>query len=469
MPKVLIIDDDQQLCAMISKLCGSRGHETRAAHTLKDGMAALAAETCDVVFLDVGLPDGDGLTALPEIKASATQPEVIIITGASSPDGAELAIRSGAWDYVAKSASINEMLLAVERALEYRRQKMEAGKPVALQRHHILGSSNRIRACLDQVAAAASTDANVLVCGETGTGKELLARAIHDNSPRRNRNFVVVDCAALPDTLVESVLFGHVKGAFTGADRSESGLMKQADGGTLFLDEVGELPLQMQTAFLRSLQERRFRPVGGRNEVESDFRLVAATNRGLEDMVTEGTFREDLLFRIRSVVIELPPIRERREDLNELACHYIARICEKNGLGVKGFVPEVLASLTAYDWPGNVRELIHVLETAVVAARKEPTLFPQHLPTYMRVQLKRASLEGTSADAVPSSPSDEVPAVLPQLRIARESAIAKAEKDYLRQLMDSTAGDIQAACETSGLSQSRLYALLKKYGLSARS
>ena len=256
----------------------------------------------------------------------------------------------------------------------------------------MVGNCAAIRKCLDIMAEAAQSDASVLIVGETGTGKEVCARAIHDNGPMAARNFVVVDCASLPDTLVESVLFGHEKGAFTGADRSQEGLIRQAHGGTLFLDEIGELPFGLQKTFLRVLQERRFRPVGGKWEVESNFRLVAATNRDLGKLAAEGYFRTDLLFRLTAFTIELPALRERRDDIRDLAVYYMMKICERYTIGTKGFSPEFLEALRAYEWPGNVRELINAMERAIASARHEPTLYPNHLPTEIRAKIARSSV-----------------------------------------------------------------------------
>ena len=466
MAKVLIVDDDEMFSEVLSSMVERMGHDVVTALTLAEAVAAAEVGDFDVVFLDVRMPDGSGLDALPQIRGVKSEPEVIIITGLGDPDGAELAIKSGAWDYIEKPSSIKEMRLPLVRALQYREEK-GAGKPaVSLQRRGIVGESPGLQACLDVLAQAATGETNVLITGETGTGKELFARAIHDNSARAPKGFVVVDCAALPETLVESILFGYEKGAFTGADRSQEGLVKQADGGTLFLDEVGELPVSMQKAFLRVIEGHRFRPVGGKREMDADFRLVAATNRDLEAMVDIGQFRRDLLFRLRTLSINVPPLRERREDIQPLAMYHVARLCERNRMGTKGFSPDFLETLTAYDWPGNVRELIHTLERALTAAREEPTLFPNHLPTELRIQVARASL-GPEPGAVPAQPAVVDWRVgFPTLKELRDASLAKLEKDYLRELMERTGGNVSQACDVSGLRRSRLYELLKKYELS---
>jgi two-component system NtrC family response regulator len=355
---ILIIDDDEEMCYALSRMFGPQGHYANCAGSIAQGLEQTGSGNIDVVFLDVRMPDGNGLEALPHIQTSPSAPEVIIITGFGDADGAEIAIKSGAWDYIEKGCSTREMSLPLLRALEYRKQKQHAREGaksiMALKRDGIIGASPKLTDCLDLLAQAAASETSVLITGETGTGKELFARAIHANSSRAKGPFIVVDCAALPETLVESVLFGHEKGAFTGADKSSEGLVRQAGGGTLFLDEVGELPPTTQKSFLRVLQEHRFRPVGSKKELESDFRLVAATNRNMDKMAQEGHFRDDLLFRLKSFVIELPALRERSEDIRELARHHIDRFCEKYGLTPKGFSPEFLDTLKAHPWPGNI-------------------------------------------------------------------------------------------------------------------
>jgi two-component system, NtrC family, response regulator len=466
MANILIIDDDRQMTDMLSNAVKLLGHDASCAFSLDEGFKGASSKVFDVIFLDVNLPDGDGLDILPGLQETQSKSEVIIITGSGTPDGAELAIRNGAWDYVEKPFSMKEIILQLTRALQYREEKKNRKPPVALKLDRIVGSSHRMRTCLDLIAQAAGSDTNVLITGETGTGKELFSWAIHHNSLRASHNFVVVDCAALPETLVESILFGYEKGAFTGADKTSEGLVKQADGGTLFLDEVGELPFSIQKAFLRVLQERSVRPLGRKEEIESNFRLIAATNRNLDQMVEEGQFRKDLLFRLRSMTIDLPPLRDHLEDIKELILYHMAKLCGNYGIGTKGFSPEFLETLSSYDWPGNVRELVYTLERAIAMAYDEPTLFPKHLPDPIRIQVARSSLnKGNPANSLP-------PQILPPLKTleklkeVRETAINQTEQRYLGELITLTQGNIVEACRISGLSRPRLYALLSKHKIS---
>jgi len=468
MAKVLIIDDDRMMCDSLSKIVQRMEHDVDCSYSVREGMDRAATGGFDVVFLDVNLPDGNGLEALPEIQALPSSPEVIIMTGFGDPDGAELAIRNGAWDYIEKPSSLKEIALPFLRALQYREEKKGRKETVSLRREGIVGNSPALRNCLDLLARAAGSEVNVLITGETGTGKELFAVAIHRNSPRADKNFIVVDCTSIPENLVESILFGYEKGAFTGADRPHEGLIKQADGGTLFLDEVGELPLSIQKSFLRVLQEHRFRPLRGKREEESDFRLVVATNRNLAKMVEEGTFRQDLLYRLQSFVIELPPLRERRDDIQELAIFYLAKLSRQYGTGIKGFSPEFLDALWTCQWPGNVRELFQTLERAFTAARHEPTLFPKHLPRELLIQLTQGKLSrsGKTSPVVPEI--KKAPARLAEFKEVREKGLAEIEKKYLQELILQTRGDAGDACRISGLSRARLYELLKKHKLSLK-
>jgi two-component system NtrC family response regulator len=462
MATVLIIDDDKLICDWIANVVTQLGHHPISARRLQEGLRKLRAESVDIVFVDVRLPDGSGLESLPKIKSAPSSPEVIVITGLGHPDEAELSITSGAWDYLEKPASFDAIKLPLLRALEYRSERTPRDMASALRRSGIIGDSEKITACLELVAQASDSDANVLITGETGTGKELFAKVVHANSRRAQRSFVVVDCTALPETLVESVLFGHVRGAYTGAETSEEGLIKQSDGGTLFLDEIGELPLAIQKKFLRVVQEHRFRPVGGRREIASDFRLLAATNRDLETMVREGRFREDLLFRLRTIVIDAPALREIPGDIKKLTTHYMNDLCRRFGIVAKRASPEFWEIINTYPWPGNVRELIQALEKALISAKEEPLLFPKHLPTYIRIHVARSHFPERPARQEKPGIRTGVPDVPPQLKEIRRAAVAEAERRYLKDLLSYCGGDKIRACRISGLSRSRFYTLLRR-------
>ncbi len=462
MARVLIIDDDEIFSNMLARAVMRLGHEAGCVGTCEGGVSAAKAQSYEVVYLDVNLPDGNGLEILPQIREIPSHPEVIIITGSRKADGAELAINHGAWDYIGKSSSRQEMILPLLRALQYR-QERGAVQSRIFDRKGIVGMAPSLNRCLDAAAQASDSNANVLITGETGTGKELIAAAIHKNSSRKAGNFVIVDCAALPEPLVESILFGHVKGAFTGADRDREGLVFQAHNGTLFLDEVGELPMNLQKAFLRVLQEHRFRPVGSQQESFSDFRLIAATNKNLDKIVQAGQFRQDLLFRLRVLSIEVPSLRNRKGDIKTIAIDRMNRLCEERGTATKGFSPEFFDILNMHDWPGNVRELLHVMDRVFVAAGDDPVLFAKHLPMELRIKTIHTSMQSEPSAPEQAPAHAKAESVLPPIKDVRDTAIAEAEKNYLQKLMAATNGEIPEACRISGLSMSRLYELLKRY------
>ena len=462
MDKILIVDDDERLCRMLTRRMQRQGYDTFSACTLLEGLDKATTDFFDVIFLDVEMPDGDGLEFLAKFKKTPSSPEVIIITGQGDPDGAEKAIKNGAWGYVEKPDIINEIGLHLNRALQYRREKKRAQMvPLQLKRQNIIVSGREISYCLDLLAQASVSDISVHISGETGTGKEVFARAIHVNSCQAANNFVVVDCASLPETLIESTLFGHVKGAFTGADKAADGLVKQADGGTLFLDEVGELPLNTQKSFLRVLQERSYRPVGATQEIFSDFRLVSATNQNLEEMVKAGTFRKDLLFRLQAFSIDLPPLRERVEDIKELVTYFMDKFYRRYGqTESKGLGPNFLSTLVAYDWPGNIRELSQALEQAYARAANSPTLFSYYLPEVIRINQARRLVKGKPHSGA-SQDSINPTAELPTWREYKD----ECEKEYLNKALLQAHGNIKTAMKISSLSRTRLYQLLKKYEL----
>ncbi|BBD10014.1 sigma-54-dependent transcriptional regulator [Desulfovibrio ferrophilus] len=497
--RILVIDDDLEVRGTMQSLLSRMLLECETAGTLADGLDALAASEFDLVFLDVRLPDGNGLNALGQIKGMPGSPEVIILTGQGDPDGAELAIQGGVWDYLVKPSPIKQTMLSVQRALKYHMEKKGA-TPVALDLDNMVGHGPEMKQVFDFIAQAARSHAGVLITGETGTGKELTAQTIHENSFRSGNRFVVVDCASLTETLLESTLFGHRRGAFTGADKDRTGLVKLADGGTLFLDEVGEMPMSTQKSFLRVLQEKRFRPVGETREEKSDFRIVSATNKNLDQMVESGHFRGDLLFRLKTMSMELPPLRCRLADIKLLAMHHVSRLCEQYDAPVKGFGSDFFEVLSSYDWPGNVRELFNVLERAFVAAGEERTLYAMHLPRDVRIKVAKASLGGgmdrpckdvssqaasgmeprpsqsQSADTVAVPPVqthwqtnpvqapalEGVDSLFAQSTPSLKEFKSQMEKRYLEQLIAMHDGDVKAILAASGLSRSHFYALLKK-------
>lgn len=491
MGKILIIDDDVQVCETMQSLISRTDHESDSAYNISQAMEKLEKESYDLVFLDISLPDGNGLDSLASIKDSVGRPEVIILTGKGDSDGAKLAIQGGAWDFLVKPSSIKQLTLAINRAMEFRTEKQSRGDCLVLNLKNIVGNSDEINNCYRNLANAAASDANTLVTGETGTGKELFARTIHDNSSRAANNFVIVDCASLTDTLVESTLFGHKRGSFTGAQSDRKGLVPLADKGTLFLDEVAEMPLSVQKSFLRVLQERTYRPVGDNKEYSSDFRLISATNRDLDAMVERGEFRQDLLYRIKTIHISLPSLKERSSDIRDLALFHLERLANRYGVPSKEVDPEYFEMLYSYDWPGNVRQLFNAIEQSFVATGSGNTIYPMHLPSEIRIDAVRTDIEkknaksaiyntkfneklsGTSSGKICTETLEFHPEVTdPILKVlvgelpSLKEFKGIAERRYLEELQKRYAGDVSSIIEISGLSRSHFYALLKKHGIS---
>ena len=495
MAKLLIIDDDLLFCEALSVTLEAQGHRALVAHTLARARELLKKQAVSVVFIDVCLPDGNGLDLIPDLALLPEVPEAIVVTAQGDPEGAETAITAGAWDYVQKPAHMGEIGLMVERALQAHERKRRL--PEFTGGAGIVGASPPMRLALLQMLEASQSDSPVLLSGETGTGKELLARAIHANSRRANGPFVVVDCGAIAPTLLESELFGNVRGAFTGAVHARHGLVMLANQGTLFLDEVGELALAQQKAFLRLLQERSFRPIGGTEEVQSDFRVVAATNRNLAEMAAGGTFRPDLLFRLQGMVIQVPPLRARSEDILSLARHACARAIAQYGMRPKTLSPEALEALASYTWPGNVRELLHTVEAAVLAAGDQPLVLSQHLPVHLRAYAARLRLHDRKEQARLETPSQPNPvriagethgtepdgpqAPLPERllplrqpdgtsapsswREFQETTLYEQKRHYLLSLLQWAEGNVSIAAKAAGLSRQRFYILLRDHGI----
>ncbi|NMC70092.1 MAG: sigma-54-dependent Fis family transcriptional regulator [Myxococcales bacterium] len=447
--RVLLIDDDRALCELLAEGLGRRGWSAEFRQSGEAGLAALAAEEFDVVVTDLAMPGIGGLAFCERVVANRPDVPVIVLTAYGSLETAVAAIRAGAYDFISKPVELDDLALAVGRAAQHRALRDEVRRlRRALDQNRgyeeLVGDSAPMRevyALLDRVA---DTETSVLVTGESGTGKELVARALHRRSRRRDRPFVAVSCAAIPETLLESELFGCTRGAFTGAREDRPGLFVQADGGTLFLDEVGELPLGLQPKLLRALQERTVRPLGGSADVPFDVRLVTATNRDLEAMVEERTFREDLFFRIHVVHIHVPPLRTRGSDVLLLAQQFLEACATRSGKPVRSIAPAAAEKLLAYAWPGNVRELQNCIERAVALTAFD-RITPDDLPEKIRnYRPSHVVVAGHDPNELP--PLEEV------------------ERRYILRVLEATAGNRTLAAQVLGVDRKTLYRKLQRYG-----
>jgi two-component system response regulator PilR (NtrC family) len=382
--RILVVDDERSMQEFLEILFRSEGYEVVTAGDVQSALLHLEGDEFDVVITDIQMPDGSGIDVLHAAHEANPETIVVMVTAFASTETAIAAMKQGAYDYITKPFKVDEIRIVVEKALEKKLLASENRRLRSELRHRardrsIIGNSSAMQRVYDLVAQVADARANVLVTGESGTGKEMVARAIHQGGERRERPFVVVNCAAIPENLLESEVFGHVKGAFTGAIQNKTGLFEMADRGTLFLDEVGELPSALQVKLLRAIQEKTFRRVGGTTDQRADVRIVAATNRRLADEVRAGRFREDLYYRLHVIEIELPPLRERRDDVALLVDHFIEKYAGDLGRKVTGCSAEVMEKLLDYGFPGNVRELENVIERAVALSRG-PTITPDSLP-----------------------------------------------------------------------------------------
>ena len=475
MARILVVDDEALVRTMVEVVCRRLGHEALCASNLAEGLE-LGKKGIDVVLLDVWLPDGNGIEMQQKFSHLPQDPDIVVITGHGDGDIAESALKSGAWEFITKPLKIRDIEQCLQYVLTYRQRNRAAYSSLNVEVGHILGSGLKMKQALKLLSQAAQSDVNVLILGETGVGKELFAKAICMNSLRANFPFVTVDCASLPETLVESHLFGHARGAFTGAERAREGLLLTADKGTLFLDEIGDLPLSMQGAFLRALDLKRFRPIGEVREVESDFRLVAATNKNLEEMVKLGQYREDLLYRLQGITIVIPPLRERKDEIVPLTDQAIARFCRRNDLSIKIVSDPVRDMLEAYSWPGNIRELIHTLERACLTSGSEDLILPGHMPTAIRVALARNKTD--KFDNVKEKPlkinlkNKKSDIIFESFNINEQFPTFKewkfkAEEEYVRRLSVAYSGDARKAAKVAGISRGHWYELLKKCNIEA--
>ena len=457
--RILVIDDELIVCKSCVRILGEEGHEVETALSGAQGLERVKARSYDVILLDLKMPDMSGMEVLKRIKEEAPETVVIMITGYSTVKTAVEAIKLGAFDYVPKPFTPDELAMVVQQALEKRRLLHEN---VYLRRElkvksglgEIVGDSEGMREVYALIRRVGLTHSTVLIYGESGTGKELIARAIHDHSERKEGSFVTADCGTLSQSILESELFGHVKGAFTGATETRPGLFEIADEGTLFLDEVSNIPLETQSKLLRVLETREFRPVGGSRSKKVDIRLIAATNRDLKEMVAEGAFREDLFYRLNVFPITVPPLRERREDIPALALHFLNRFSEETRKDIRGFTKEAMDLLMRYDWPGNVRELRNVIERLVIMA-DENMVGHVHLPVFMETQ--RAG----SAASVPRT-KEELKEIK---KHAREKAIEEIERSFILEALRRNDWNVTKAAEDTGLQRQNFQTLMRKYGI----
>lgn len=402
-----------ELNTVLASVCKNLKATYISAPTLEECCAALSVYMCDVVFCRLQHQNQQDWSHVLAAGSLAGSPDIIAVIDKGDDEAAEHALQAGVWDVLPMPVDGDLLLASLTRCLHHRasRNILLKDTHTEIRRDGILGNSPILLRCLNQMAVAARSDSSILIMGETGTGKELFAKAVHDNSPRAGKPFVVVDCTNLPPTLAESILFGHVKGSFTGAVEATDGLFKQADGGSIFLDELGELDLNIQKSLLRVIQERRFRPLSAKKEIECDFRIIAATNRDLEKMVHERRFRQDLFHRINTRTFVLPPLRDRKEDIPLLARHYVSVFCKMAHHPLKQLPAETLAALQSYPWPGNIREMVNAMHTAVLNATADQFIFPQHLPEDIRLHIIKARGNGSLSQAVAEETRHLSPAV----------------------------------------------------------
>ncbi len=449
-PRVLIVDDERSMCELIEVDLRMRGFAPVWFTAADEAFDAICREEYDVVLTDLRMPGMDGIRFCSRIVANRPDVPVVVMTAFGSLETAIAAIRAGAYDFVTKPIEMELLALILRRAVEHRHlQEKIKFLSDAVERtarfEELLGESPGMEKLYDQLSRIADSEASVLIIGESGTGKELVARALHSRSRRRAKPFVAVNCAALPDALLESELFGHVKGAFTDARNDRKGLFVQAEGGTLLLDEIGEMPLPMQPKLLRALEENRVRPVGSEREVPFDVRLLATTNRDLEAAVEESRFRQDLFFRINVIQLELPPLRSRGTDALLLSQHFIEAFATRTGKNVVRMSESVAEKLLAYSWPGNVRELRNVIERAVALTRND-RLTVEDLPEKIRDYRSSQVFIGGH------DPSDLVP-------------LEEVERRYILHVLDSANGNRTLAARTLGLDRKTLYRKLSQYGV----
>jgi len=447
-PRVLLVDDERGMCRMLDAVMTDHGFAVTSHTDPLKAVVEFGAGDFDVVISDVKMPGMDGLQVLEQIRTQDATTPVIMISGHATVEMSVEALKRGAYDMLVKPFEPEELLRRLRNALrqsELVAENRSLKDELASRFGAIIGSSRALLPVLETARKVAARDIPVLVTGESGTGKELLAQAIHQHSGRRGKRFVAINCGAIPEALLESELFGHRKGAFTGADRDHIGLVETADGGTLFLDEIGTLPVNVQTALLRFLQEQEFYRVGDTSPRKVNVRIVSATNRDMEAAIEDGTMREDLYYRLAVVQLRLPSLRGRRDDIPVLAAHFLGQGNERFGTALQGFTPEAMQRLCEHEWPGNVRQLSNVIQ-ASMAIEGEDRIGVETLSQVMDLTRRDPAAPGASG-------------------LAYQDALARFETDYLRRLLEDADGAVELAAERSGMNPATIYRKLKKYGL----
>jgi two-component system response regulator PilR (NtrC family) len=453
--KILVADDEQSMREFLDIMLKKEGYKVSLAPNGEEVLKLAEKDIFDLILMDLRMPKMDGIAVLKKIKALSPETIVIIITAYASADTAIRAMKEGAYDYITKPFKVDEIKLIIKNALEkkYLEKENTLLKQVVRDRYHfnnIIGQSPKMLSLYDLLEKVAPTKTNILIAGESGTGKELVAKAIHYNSPRKDKPFVTLNCGAIPESLIESELFGHMKGAFTDAIATKKGLFEMADEGTIFLDEISELPLLMQVKLLRVLQDKEFKRVGGTEDIRVDVRIISATNKDLEEAVREKIFREDLFYRLNVIQIKLPSLRERREDISLLAMHFLRKYSEELNKKITGISPETLRILLDYDYPGNVRELQNIIERAV-ALEATQELTPQNLSSYLDQQ-------------VPSK-RGHIDLDIPNEGIDLEKVVEELERNLLLKALDKTKGIKKKAAELLHINFRSMRYRLEKYGL----
>jgi two-component system nitrogen regulation response regulator NtrX len=449
--EILIVDDEKNIRSVLEGILKDEGYRVRTAPTGEEMLRQVAQASPDLVILDVWLPGMDGLQALEEMKQQYPDLPVIMISGHSTVEAAVKATKLGAYDFIEKPLSLEKTILAVQNALDRRRLEQEnlALRRTLEERYEIVGECPAIQSLRTQIQSAAPSHGRVLIRGESGTGKELIARAIHRQSLRADSPFVEVNCAAIPDELIESELFGHEKGAFTGATTKRRGKFELADEGTIFLDEVGDMSLKTQAKVLRVLQEQTLERVGGSETLTVDVRVIAASNKALEEEIQKGSFREDLFYRLNVIPFEVPPLRERKEDIPLLASHFLRLFSREYGKQERKLSPEAMDLLIQYPWPGNVRELRNVMERLVIMVPQE-TIRPADLALSLRTR---------------TGPTPEAPDAILEWDGSLRDARERFEREYILRRLREANWNVTRAAERLGLERSNLHRKIKAYGI----